>query len=134
MTEERPSRPIPEADDASRPFFEGGFEGKLMLMRCSECRAWRLPARQHCDSCLSDAFTWEQASGRGSVRTYGVMHQKYHPGFETPYNVTIVELEEGPRLPTTLVGVEPGEIRVGMPVMVDFEKHDDVALPQFRPT
>lgn len=133
MTDERPSRPIPEADDASRPFFEGGFEGKLMLMRCSECRSWRLPARQHCDNCLSDSFTWEQASGLGSVRTYGVMHQKYHPGFETPYNVTIVELDEGPRLPTTLVGIEPAAIRVGMRVAVDFEKHDDVALPQFRP-
>lgn len=104
-----------------------------MLMRCAECGAWRLPARAHCDSCLSDSFTWEQASGRGTVRTFGVMHQRYHPGFETPYDVTIVELEEGPRLPTNLVGIEPGKIHVGMPVVVEFDKHDDVALPRFRP-
>lgn len=70
-----------------------------MLMRCARCQTWRLPARQHCDVCLSDEYTWEQASGRGVVRTFGIMHQRYHPAFEVPYNVTIVELEEGPRIP-----------------------------------
>lgn len=104
-----------------------------MLMRCSDCGTWRLPSRQHCDACLSEAYTWEQASGRGTVRTFGIMHQRYHPGFETPYNVTIVELEEGPRLPTNIVGAKNEAIRVGMPVVVEFERHDDVALPKFRP-
>jgi len=126
-------RPLPEADESSRPFFDGAMEGRLMLMRCSDCGAWRLPARQHCDACLSENYTWEQASGRGTVRTFGIMHQRYHPGFETPYNVTIVELEEGPRLPTNIVGAEGEDIRVGMPVVVQFERHDDVALPKFRP-
>lgn len=126
-------RPLPEADDSSRPFFEGAMEGRLMLMRCSDCGTWRLPSRQHCDACLSEAYTWEQASGRGTVRTFGIMHQRYHPGFETPYNVTIVELEEGPRLPTNIVGAKNEAIRVGMPVVVEFERHDDVALPKFRP-
>lgn len=133
MTEERPGKPIPEADEISRPFFEGGLEGRLMLMRCSDCGTWRLPLRQHCDSCLSDQYTWEAASGRGTVRTFGVMHQRYHPGFETPYNVTIVELQEGPRLPTNLVDVPAESIKVGMPVQVVFEDHGDVALPKFRP-
>lgn len=126
-------RPLPEADDSSRPFFDGAMEGRLMLMRCSDCGTWRLPSRQHCDSCLSGAFTWEQASGRGTVRTFGIMHQRYHPGFQTPYNVTIVELEEGPRLPTNVVGIADEDIRVGMAVVVEFERHEDVALPKFRP-
>jgi len=78
-------------------------------------------------------YTWEQASGRGTVRTFGVMHQRYHPAFQTPYNVTIVELEEGPRLPTNIVGIANGDIRVDMPVVVEFEKSHDVALPKFRP-
>lgn len=134
MTEERPSKPVPEADDLSRPFFEGGLEGRLMLMRCSKCATWRLPSRQHCDNCLSDEYSWEAASGRGTVRTFGVMHQRYHPGFETPYNVTIVELAEGPRLPTNLVDVPTESIKVGMPVEVVFEDHGDVALPKFKPT
>jgi uncharacterized OB-fold protein len=76
-----------------------------------------------------------QASGRGTVRTFGVMHQRYHPGFDKdlPYNVTIVELEEGPRITANIVGVANAEIAVGMAVMVDWERHDDVTLPKFRP-
>jgi uncharacterized OB-fold protein len=131
MTE--PSIPVPEPDDASRPFFDGAAAGRLMLMRCAECRTWRLPARQHCDTCLSDRFTWEASSGRGRVRTFGIMHQRYHPAFRVPYNVTIVELDEGPRLPTNLVGVENEAISVGMAVEVVFERFDDVTLPRFRP-
>ena len=129
------AKPLPEADEASKPFWDGAFEGRLILMRCADCREWRLPSRPHCDACLSDKFTWEQASGKGTVRTFGVMHQKYHPGWAavSPYNVTIVELEEGPRLPTNIVGIENADIRVGMPVVVEFERHEDVALPKFRP-
>ena len=129
----RISKPLPEPDDASRPFWDGAAEGKLVLMRCNDCGTWRLPSRMHCDHCLSKNTAWEQASGRGTVRTFGVMHQRYHPSFDLPYNVTIVELEEGPRLPTNLVGVSNADIRVGMPVVVDWERHSDVTLPKFRP-
>jgi len=126
-------KPLPEADEASRPFFDGAMEGRLMLMKCSQCDAFRFPSRNHCDDCLSPDFDWVAASGRGVVRTFGVMHQKYHPGFELPYNVTIVELEEGPRLPTNLVGIANSDIRVGLKVTVDWERHEDVSLPKFRP-
>ena len=129
------SKPIPEADDASRPFFEGGLSGKLMLMRCTDCGVHRMPSRMHCDVCLSSGTEWVAATGRGTVRTFGVMHQKYHAGFydELPYNLAIVELDEGPRLVTNLVHVANEAIRVGMPVTVEFEQHSDVALPKFRP-
>lgn len=133
MTQQTVSKPLPEADESSRPFFEGAMQGRLMLMKCGDCGQFRIPSRHHCDECLSSNFTWEQASGRGAVRTYGVMHQRYHPGFETPYNVAVVELEEGPRITTNVVGLDNAEIRVGMPVVVDWERHSDVALPKFRP-
>jgi uncharacterized OB-fold protein len=64
------------------------------------------------------------------------MHQLYHPGFkgEIPYNVTVVELEEGPRMTANLVGCPNDQIRVGMPVEVVFERiTDEVTLPKFRP-
>ncbi len=135
MTNEAISKPLPEPDEPSRPFFDAAMQGRLLLMKCSACGSLRFPARQHCDRCLSTAFTWEQASGRGTVRTFGIMHQRYHPGFaaDLPYNVTIVELEEGPRLPTNLVGVANADIRVGMRVEVEWERHEDVSLPKFRP-
>ncbi|PFG74617.1 Zn-ribbon domain-containing OB-fold protein [Tepidiforma thermophila] len=133
MTETQPTIPVPEPDEASRPFFDGAAAGRLMLMRCIDCQTWRLPARQHCDVCLSDRYTWEAASGRGRVRTFGIMHQRYHPAFQVPYNVTVVELDEGPRLPTNLVEVANEDIYVGMSVEVVFERYDDVTLPRFRP-
>jgi len=133
--ETRIPKPIPQPDGPSQPFFDAGLTGKLLLMKCTACGAVRLPSRRHCDRCLSTDLEWVPASGRGAVRTFGVMHQRYHPGFndDIPYNVTIVELEEGPRLPTNLVGISNDQIRVGMPVVVDWERHDDVALPKFRP-
>ncbi len=135
MTDTPVSKPLPEPDEASKPFWDGAAAGKLMLMRCASCHTFRLPSRRHCDECLSDQFSWEQASGRGTVRTFGIMHQRYHPGFaaDLPYNVTIVELDEGPRLPTNLIGIANANIKVGMPVTVDWERHSDVTLPKFRP-
>lgn len=135
MPETAVPKPLPLPDEDSAPFWEGAAAGRLMLMRCSNCGAVRLPARKHCDNCLSDESSWVQASGRGTVRTFGVMHQRYHPGFDNdlPYNVTIVELEEGPRITTNIVGVANAQIAVGMAVMVDWERHEDVTLPKFRP-
>lgn len=133
---ETPGKPLPEADDASRPFYDGAMEGRLMLMRCGQCGAYRLPSRQHCDRCLSPQFSWVQASGKGTVRTFAVMHRVYHPAFagEVPYNITVVELEEGPRIVSNLVGVANADIRADMPVQVEWERHSDVALPKFRPS
>jgi uncharacterized protein len=129
------SKPLPEPDDASRPFWDGAAAGRLMLMRCNSCQAWRLPSRMHCDRCLSTDARWEQASGRGTVRTFGIMHQRYHPGFaaDLPYNITIVELEEGPRLPANVLGIGNADIRIGMNVVVAWERHEGVTLPKFRP-
>lgn len=135
MSDEAIQKPIPEADEESAPFFDGAMQGKLMLMRCNACDAWRLPSRTHCDRCLSAEYRWEEASGRGVVRSFGVMHQLYHKGFEQeiPYTLATVELNEGPRLPTNLVELNGKQAEVGMPVEVTWEKHEDVALPKFRP-
>lgn len=129
------SKPIPEPDEASAPFWKGSLSGELRLMKCSQCGVTRLPSRRHCDECLSDELEWITASGKGILRTFGVMHQRYHPGFaeELPYVVAIVELEEGPRLPTNVVELGDAVPYVDMPVEVVWERHDDVALPKFRP-
>ncbi|MBI2765137.1 MAG: OB-fold domain-containing protein [Chloroflexi bacterium] len=133
MAEDAATRPLPEADEASKPFFDGAMLGKLMLMKCADCGAMRIPSRQHCDVCLSANTDWVEASGRGVVRTFGVMHRQYHPAFTVPYNLAFVELEEGPRIVTNIVGIGDADIRVGMPVVVDWERHEDVAVPNFRP-
>ena len=75
-------------------------------------------------------------SGRGEIYSFIVVHRPQHPAFfaDVPYNVAIVELEEGIRLHSNVVGCANEELRVGMPVEVVFDKvSDEVTLPRFRP-
>ncbi|MEX2236722.1 MAG: OB-fold domain-containing protein [Dehalococcoidia bacterium] len=129
-------KPIPVPDEASRPFFEGMKNHELVLMRCTNCRRWRLPSAQRCPECWSLDWTWENASGRGTVYTFAVMHHVLHPGFagEAPYNVTVVALEEGPRYQTNLVGISNKDIHVGLTVLATYEDiNEETSLLKFRP-
>ena len=136
MTENSPTKPIPQADEESAPFYEGARRHELMLMRCRGCGAWRLPSRPRCPDCWSTDTEWAKASGRATLYSFGVMHQKLHPGFagETPYQFAIVELEEGPRIVSNVVGVADGKLRVDMPLEAAFDDvSDDTTLVRFRP-
>jgi len=129
-------KPIPEPDERSQEFFDGAKRRELMISRCDDCNAWLHPAAPVCTECQGPNLSWAKASGRGTVFTFGVMHQFYHPGFtnELPYNVAIVELEEGPRVNTNLVNVANEDIEVGMPVQAVFvEQGNGVFLPKFEP-
>ena len=136
MGDQEYTRPIPVADEASKPFFDGANEGKLMLVKCSQCGTHRLPGRERCLDCWSTESEWAQASGKGKLYTYGIMHQKYHPAFaeETPYNYALVELDEGPRLVTNIVDCEPDDMKTDMPVEAVFDHvSDEATLIRFRP-
>ena len=89
-----------------------------------------------CPRCLSWEIEWRQASGRGKLYTFAIQYRPQAPGFNPPYVTAIVELEEGPRMLTNLVGIEPDpeKIRCDMPVEVVFEDmSDEITLPMFRP-
>lgn len=129
------ARPIPQADDESREFFEAARRHELMLMRCRACGAWRIPSRPRCPDCWSTDTEWARASGRGTLYSFGIMHQQF-PGFEdaVPYNYAVVELEEGPRIVTNIVGVPDAGLRCDMPVRAVFDDvADDATLIRFTP-
>ena len=87
-----------------------------------------------CPACHSLAWEAAQASGRGRVFSYVVFHHPPIPPFEYPNAIVLVELEEGTRLVSNLVGIDPAEIRIGMPVEVEFARMDEeLVLPLFRP-
>jgi uncharacterized OB-fold protein len=87
-----------------------------------------------CPHCLSDDTGWQQVSGRGRVYSFVVFHRAYHPAFELPYVVAVVELDEGPRLLSNIVDVEPQRIRCGMHVVVKFEdRSPEISVPKFSP-
>ncbi|GBD12944.1 hypothetical protein HRbin24_00965 [bacterium HR24] len=129
-------KPLPQPTETSRPFWEGARRGELRLQRCRSCGEYVFYPRSLCPHCLSPELGWTTASGRGHVYTYTVVRRPAHPGFrdEVPYVLAIVELEEGPRLTTNIVGVAPEEVRIGMPVEAVFEPAtEEITLVKFRP-
>lgn len=129
-------KPIPVPDEASQPFFEGTRAHRLMIQRCNTCGTAHWPVKSRCSACLSTDIAWVQASGKGTLYTFALMHQILHPGFasEIPYNVAEVDLEEGLRVTSTIVGCSNADLRIGMPLEVTFaDLTDEVSLPKFRP-
>jgi uncharacterized protein len=128
-------KPLPRPTEDSAPYWDAAQRGELCMQRCSDCGHTRFPPSVLCARCLSERHEWTRLSGRGTVFSWIIVHQSQHPAFnaDTPYNVTIVELEEGPRLHATVVDCPNDQIRIGMPVEVVFDRvADDVTLPRFR--
>ncbi|TAL72834.1 MAG: Zn-ribbon domain-containing OB-fold protein [Rhodanobacter sp.] len=134
-------RPAPGISDDTRFFWDGAHAGKLMIQRCKACGTLRHPPGPCCPECYS--FEWDalEASGRGTVYSFVVMHYPEVPPFDYPNPIGLIELEEGTRLVAQLVGVKPADVHIGMPVQVEFNQvdvgapdgNDTIALPQFRP-
>ncbi|MFF4124523.1 bifunctional MaoC family dehydratase N-terminal/OB-fold nucleic acid binding domain-containing protein [Microbispora rosea] len=132
--EARAPRPRPAVNRDNAFWFEAAREHRLVIQRCAGCGTLRHPPGPCCPHCGS--FDWDaaEASGRGQVYSFVVNHHPRHPAFEYPLIVAVVELDEGTRLVTNLVGVEPGEVEIGMPVVLDWLDADpDLSLPVFRP-
>jgi len=129
-------KPLPVATPESQPFWDACRRHELALQRCDACCSFWFPPGPLCPRCHSAEWRWTPTSGRGTVYSFAVVHRVYHPGFSdsVPYAVAVVELDEGPRLPTEIVGVPVDGIRCDLPVEVAFEDvTSDVTLPKFRP-
>lgn len=124
--------PLPVPTALSKPYWQALSEGRLVFQRCSCGHAW-LPARRHCPACLGSDLQWEQASGKGRLLSWVVYHTAYHEAFASrlPYNVAIVELDEGPRLITNMIDA-CDQLRGDAPVQLVVQHEDGVALARFR--
>src|SRR5882757_6525205 len=123
-------------DDQSRPFFDGASRDLLVLQRCARCGVLTWPVRSRCPECWAADMEWTPAAGTGTVFAYSIVHQLYHPALaaDIPYNVCLIELDEGVRIHARLQGIPNDEIRVGMPVSVKFEHFaDGTAIARFIP-
>lgn len=136
MRGDRPFRLLPAVTPENEHFWRGGAEGELRFLHCDACRLFVHPPSPRCPQCLSPALHVRASSGRARLHTFTENHQPWIPGFEPPYLVAIVTLEEQPslRLTTNLVGCAAPDVRIGMPLRVRFEACDeDVFLPLFEP-
>ncbi len=131
------AKPVPVPVPVTQPFWEGTAAGELRLQSCGACGARVFYPRPRCPGCGADALSWVRASGRGRLHSYVISHMEM-PGWagETPYVIAIVELEEGPRMMSSLVGVpaDPARLPLDMPLEVVFEKRGDMTLPMFKPS
>ena len=129
-------KPLPRVDEEGRGYWEALARHELYFQRCRACGTNRFPPRAVCPACLSSATEWVQASGRGTVYSFTVTHQNQAPGFREslPYVLAVVELEEGPRMMTNVVGCAPDAVRIGMPVEVEYDDVTaEITLAKFRP-
>ena len=99
----------------SAAFWDAADEGRLVAQRCAACGRLRHPPRPMCPECQSLEVEVVTLSGRGVVYSYAVLHHPQHPAFEYPVLAVLVDLDEGIRVVSNLVGVEADEIRIGMP-------------------
>jgi 3-oxo-4,17-pregnadiene-20-carboxyl-CoA hydratase alpha subunit len=133
-SEKAKRRPRPAVSQDTAFFWEGAAKGELLIQRCKACGALRHPARPMCGECGSLEWDAVRSSGRGEVYSFVVYHHPIVPAFDVPYVVALIALEEGTRLVSNLIDVDPEDVRIGMPVEVAFTKVDDeMTLPLFRP-
>jgi hypothetical protein len=134
LSSARAPHPRPGITHDTRFFWEGLRERRLLIQRCVRCGRLQHPPAPMCPGCHGFELGSVEASGRGRVHSFVVAHHPPIPPFAYPNVIVLVELEEGTRLVSRLVGVAPDDVAIGMAVQVDFETVDgDLALHFFRP-
>lgn len=133
--EEKPKalRPRAAVNLDNQFWFEAAKEHRLVIQRCASCQTLRHPVGPECPQCQS--FEWDtvEASGRATLYSFTVAHHPKHPAFDYPLVIAVVELEEGTRLITNLVGISPEEAEIGMALELEWLDADsDLTLPVFR--
>ncbi|MEV7993469.1 OB-fold domain-containing protein [Streptomyces sp. NPDC086077] len=125
---------VPEPDAFTRTYWEAAARGRLLVRRCGACgRAHHYP-RESCPHCWSEDVDWEEASGLATLYTWSVVHRNDLPPFDarTPYVAAVVDLAEGPRMMTEIVGHGgAGALRAGAALEADFR--DGVPVFRIRP-
>ena len=131
---EKPSRPLPTLlEPDTQPFWEATKNHELRYQVCDDCNKIVFYPRRHCPHCMGLNLSWKTSQGEGSVYTYAVIRQIAHPAFRerAPYIIAWIDLDEGFRMLSTIVG---DEITIGQRVRVTWEdQENDISLPLFAP-
>jgi len=132
-SDEAPRRPRPVINRDNSPFWEGVHDHRLLIQRCTRCATLRLPWIPGCVECGSAEWDTVEAGGEGMVHSYVVMHHPPFPAFDPPYAVALIQLAEGVRLVSNVIGIPYDKVRIGLPVTLEFHTYDDeLTLPVFR--
>ena len=116
-------KPIPHPTPKTKPFWDALKEHRIDLQQCDDCGKWVFFPRPHCPNCFSKNLTWKTISGEGELHTFTISRLPTLPELadELPQKLAVVELDEGPHINTTLVGLDEDQIKVGMRVKPVFD-------------
>ena len=128
------TKPLPVPDDLSRPYWEAARDGTLLLQRCTSCGTHQFYPRPFCLACSGSDLEWVEATGKGSLHTFAVVHRTADPAFadDVPYVFAVVKLSEGPHLTVNVVDTPAESLRCDMPVQIVFTDIGDAAVPNVR--
>lgn len=122
---------VEHGDALTRAFWDAAVRRVLVLQRCDRCNAHQFYPRPFCLSCGGTSLQWAEATGTGTVYSLTTVHMSIRPDLPAPYVVALIDLDEGPRLLTHLVGPE---CRIGDRVRVAWRTRDGLPpLPVFTP-
>ncbi len=133
-----PTRPLPNLHELdTKAFWEATKAKEFRYQQCANCNTVIWYPRRHCTGCVAGRLQHRTASGTGTLYSFSVVRQSYHPFFrhQVPYAVAWIDLDEGPRVLSNIVGVKDPttDIRIGDVVTLEWEEHDELCIPLFKP-
>ena len=131
-------RPIPSAKEHdTQKFWAATKNNEFKYQQCSSCNTVIFYPRAHCTVCTSGELEWKASAGEGTVYSFSVVRQSYHPFFRNlvPYVVAWIDMDEGPRILSNVIGLDdPGnDVSIGQKVRVAWEEHETLSIPLFKP-
>lgn len=127
------TRTLPPLSALAEPYFEGARNGRLCLQQCRQCQQHQFYPRVICSHCGGSELDWSTASGRGVIASFTVVRRAISEAYEAPYVVALIDLEEGPRMMSSLVEADPDTVAIGDAVAVSFaEWSEDITMPVFK--
>lgn len=130
-----PQKPVPKPEADTEEFWKGCNNQELRFQKCGECGYVRWPPSYLCPECHSTETSWIISNGKGEIYTYCIFNMAFQESFkeEVPYVTAVIELEEGPHLLSNVIGCDPSDVEIGMPVKVTWKKRGEYTIHQFKP-
>ena len=131
----QPAPIVPDPTPTAQPFWDALAAGRVDLQHCADCGQWVYYPRSRCSQCMSDNLAWETITGDGVLYTFTIARQPTTPAFHEVHNLilAVVQLDEGPKVTTSLENVAEADVRIGMRVKPYFHQAGDLTLLRYQP-